>query len=248
MKGSKNKKPKWVWVALVFIVVSAFTPQILSAVYPLTGCWLTITTFEKQELLSFYGAFLSFLGTVALGGLALWQNQELRKLQERQMHQEQTRDKAIFVMNPPQFSIAEQVDDLGYAYTYALSFSEQYIEIPLINKGTETAYSVNHSCVADQTGEFSQLADIPIINNALIQIGDTLSNRIEFSLLLSTEERTVKRKACKQFNVFYKNSCNILFKQNIRIDIMVYPESQSCIIEIFKPSSPIIVQEDTPND
>ena len=67
-------KKWWFWVGIMLILLSAFTPQILENIYNMDGWFFTVTTFGKDELLSFYGSLLSFLGTVSLGALALWQN------------------------------------------------------------------------------------------------------------------------------------------------------------------------------
>lgn len=40
------------------------------------------TNLEIGDALSFYGAFLSFLGSIVLGGIAIWQNREVHKLNE----------------------------------------------------------------------------------------------------------------------------------------------------------------------
>ena len=78
----KEEKPWykkwWIWFVVLFIVLSAFTPQILDWLYPKRGFWFTKTTFSKEALLSFNGSLLAFLGTVGLGVLALWQNQKFK--------------------------------------------------------------------------------------------------------------------------------------------------------------------------
>lgn len=38
------------------------------------GIIIVYSSFDKGDVLTFYGAFLTFLGTISLGGLALWQN------------------------------------------------------------------------------------------------------------------------------------------------------------------------------
>ncbi len=41
--------------------------------------WGISTNFSAGEVLGFYGTFLAFLGTAALGALALWQNKKIRE-------------------------------------------------------------------------------------------------------------------------------------------------------------------------
>lgn len=69
-------KQRWFWiiVIVVIIIISAFIPQIINLIYPMKGFCFTVTSFKDYELLSFYGSFLTFIGTVCLGALALWQN------------------------------------------------------------------------------------------------------------------------------------------------------------------------------
>ena len=73
-KKFNSFKQWWFYAAILIIVISVFTPQVLSYIYPKQGWWWTITDFEKEDLLQFYGSFLAFLGTVVLGALALHQN------------------------------------------------------------------------------------------------------------------------------------------------------------------------------
>lgn len=42
-----------------------------------------VAEWSPGEMLQFYGSFLSFMGTVLLGGLALWQNNQLAKKNEQ---------------------------------------------------------------------------------------------------------------------------------------------------------------------
>lgn len=61
----------------IFLVLTLFIPQIVDFIYPLEGWWFTRTEFSKDNLLGFYGSYITFLGTVSLGALALWQNKML---------------------------------------------------------------------------------------------------------------------------------------------------------------------------
>lgn len=89
MEDKKKPYQKLWWTIIIVIVIvvililSAFTPQILEYFYYKEGVCFTRTSFGKEELLSFYGDFLAFVGTVALGGLALWQNTKLSKTNEK---------------------------------------------------------------------------------------------------------------------------------------------------------------------
>ncbi len=54
------------------------------------------TNFTASNILSFYGDFLVFLGTISLGALALWQNDKLNKRNEKLEKDKEDRNLAIF--------------------------------------------------------------------------------------------------------------------------------------------------------
>lgn len=64
-------------IFVIFILV--IIPLIINCTYLIgTPNGITNTKFEASDMLSFYGSFLAFLGTVALGILALWQNNKFK--------------------------------------------------------------------------------------------------------------------------------------------------------------------------
>jgi len=78
---------KWqIWLGIlgVMVIISVFIPQIIDWIYPKKGILFTVTTFTKEQLLSFYGSVLGFIGTLALGTLALWQNINMSKMVKEQ--------------------------------------------------------------------------------------------------------------------------------------------------------------------
>lgn len=71
---------KW-WIYVVAVITFLFLiPCGINEVYKagLTAKNPYITMWGADDLLSFYGSFLAFAGTVGLGGLALWQNYEFK--------------------------------------------------------------------------------------------------------------------------------------------------------------------------
>ena len=72
----------WVWL-LIFISIVLVTfgvPIIIDYVYKLGDSLSKPNThFSASDLLSYYGSVFSFIGTVLLGGLALWQNSQYKK-------------------------------------------------------------------------------------------------------------------------------------------------------------------------
>ncbi len=86
--NSKNKWfEMWLWkvlITLILILIVMFIvfgiPNIIDYEYKLGNKLPQPNThFSASDLLSYYGAVLSFFGTVALGGLALYQNQSHKK-------------------------------------------------------------------------------------------------------------------------------------------------------------------------
>lgn len=89
-------------VAAIFLIISI--PFLINESYIQNkGC---ITVWEGKDLLAFYGSILSFIGTVSLGILALWQNHQFKNLGEKQ------EKRNIAVMNYPIFEFG----DIEYFY------------------------------------------------------------------------------------------------------------------------------------
>ena len=65
---------------IVMILVVLSIPIIINESYK-TGKGY-VTMWEAADVLSFYGSFLSFAGTVVLGAIAIWQNNKAHKLNE----------------------------------------------------------------------------------------------------------------------------------------------------------------------
>lgn len=89
-----NKKwyMRW-WVWLIAIVVLVSVPVIINRCFLIgTENGQANTAYSASDILNFYGTLLSFLGTVFLGALALWQNTKLNQintnLQKTQMREQ----------------------------------------------------------------------------------------------------------------------------------------------------------------
>lgn len=63
------------------IVILLLIPLIINESYKHGGY---ITLWGADDVLSFYGSFLSFIGTIALGGLAFWQNKKIMDINQEQ--------------------------------------------------------------------------------------------------------------------------------------------------------------------
>lgn len=58
-----------------------------------------VTLWGAKEVLSFYGAILSFLGTIFLGVIAIYQNQRALKINKRLMDLESHKNKPLMILN-----------------------------------------------------------------------------------------------------------------------------------------------------
>lgn len=65
----------------IIVILSFCIPIIINELYKAEKGYVTM--WEAADVLSFYGSFLSFLGTVILGIVAFWQNHKAHKLNEQ---------------------------------------------------------------------------------------------------------------------------------------------------------------------
>lgn len=80
----ENKKLFKRFVFSIFIVISII-PFLINEIYKY-GYQIEksyYTLWEAKDVLAFYGSFLSFLGTVVLGILALWQNKKANEINKK---------------------------------------------------------------------------------------------------------------------------------------------------------------------
>lgn len=80
--GIYNKRNNLFLLLFSGIIISTLSvPLIINEFYKLganTGIqYEYVTLWQAKDVLSFYGTFLAFLGTVALGAIALWQNKNI---------------------------------------------------------------------------------------------------------------------------------------------------------------------------
>jgi len=78
-----GKKLKLTFIIVVSILVAVIIaiPFIINESYKTNSGYVTL--WGADEVFSFYGSILAFLGTVALGALALWQNKKANDLSKR---------------------------------------------------------------------------------------------------------------------------------------------------------------------
>lgn len=95
-------KHKWLWIALSILLL-VVVPVIIWLVYYRIG-----QPISSGDMLSYYGAVLSFIGTVFLGLLALYQNDIIQKNADER--EELLKNQEI-ERNQPRFSISKKGSD-----------------------------------------------------------------------------------------------------------------------------------------
>ena len=84
MKKKENKKfsPLWIIIPLSVMIIGFlfFVPFWINSAYIEGGDYKTVWT--GAEFLAFYGAALSAIGALFLGGLSIWQNRQIQKSNE----------------------------------------------------------------------------------------------------------------------------------------------------------------------
>lgn len=81
-KEKPYKKRWWFWSAIsTTAVIIVAIPFIINESYKINSGYITM--WGASDVLSFYGTLLSFIGTVALGALALFQNKQANEINQR---------------------------------------------------------------------------------------------------------------------------------------------------------------------
>ena len=94
MNSNKSRIIKWVFVIIVFLILFVIIiPLLINNAFQRGVNKVIINTdLSSSDILIFYGAALSFIGTIVLGALALWQNKKLNDV-NRKLHDYQRRQK-----------------------------------------------------------------------------------------------------------------------------------------------------------
>ena len=76
------KKIKSTYIAIIAVIVlfTLIIPFLINESYKVGKGYVTM--WEASDVLSFYGSYLSFFGTLVLGIVAVYQNKQAQKLNE----------------------------------------------------------------------------------------------------------------------------------------------------------------------
>lgn len=169
----------WFWLILILVVVVTITiPFIINESYMANKGYVTL--WEAKDVLSFYGDYLAFIGTVALGGLALWQNFRLYATTAKQ------EKKKIAVENYALFSFEE----MKYVYldeNLNEGISNQHIPV----KGFNGDCMIWQTFSSQPAHELKLEFKIRNIGKSLatnIYISDTDAKKMENTNVLHTED------------------------------------------------------------
>jgi len=80
MNKLKKLFTKW-WFYLIIFAVTLGIPFLINEAYKVGKGYITL--WEVEDALSFYGSYLSFVGTVVLGIVAVYQNRKAHQLNEQ---------------------------------------------------------------------------------------------------------------------------------------------------------------------
>ena len=172
-------KKWWFWVSIVLIILAVvFVPILINESYKITlvpeGAKY-ITEWYAADTLAYYGAALSFVGTVVLGALAFWQNEKAQETNNRLLELEKKSKRGYFV---PEYTT--KVD--SFQHSIVRPYNIENPGIVLICCGEDNVYvSRSVSLLNGRTIEND--------NNLFVTAGGDF-NKIYIPVLLGEEDRT----------------------------------------------------------
>lgn len=96
MKQIKKFLSKW-WFCLVAFIITLCVPIIINETYKVGRGYVTL--WDAADVLSFYGSYLSFIGTVVLGIVAIYQNKKAHQLNEQMQRLQQAQFVSMISVN-----------------------------------------------------------------------------------------------------------------------------------------------------
>ena len=168
VKRAKQKPYKWGFLCIFAVLI--FVPTVIWLIYLLGdhGVVFIHTSLGVGDALSFYGTVLTFVGTVALSALALWQNkqialksQEYTELMERN---EQKRNLPVL-----KISLGGRNGSLSNLFFIVNNYSENIA----------TFSEVTPLAIYDKSGEKICSSSAPSLDKRIVMGGE--STKIRFS-------------------------------------------------------------------
>lgn len=150
-------KKWWFWVSIVLLIVLVIlVPFLINESYKTTlipESSKYITEWSAADVLAYYGAALSFLGTVVLGALAFWQNEKAQETNNRLLELEKKSKRGYFVPEhkvkadgfPKPITRDHFIEDPGIAL---LCCGDDNVYV------SKSVYSLNSRTVEDNNGIF----------------------------------------------------------------------------------------------
>ena len=150
------------------------------------------TLWEAKDVLSFYGSFLSFIGTMALGGLALWQNKKFKHENDTaQLRMEEINNKLLCLDSNRE---KEKLFEIYFSYldeTQKLFDTIYIIGMPEENRNVMSIISTIKSCHLNILGKKRRLlfCDKPNSDNNFFQYIEEINDEIK-RIVMTNEDKT----------------------------------------------------------
>lgn len=190
-------KKYWFWMIIIFVVVIVIiAPFIINESYKTRRGYITLL--GADDVLSYFGATLSFVGTVALGTLTFWQNEKLRELNNKLFNLEQKSKRGYFV---PQNRISAKDFSMPVIVSHFLNASG----IVLIGCGDDNIFVKKIICAIDKKRYVEN-------NEEIFVTTDSEFKELHIPVKLN-EEEAKKEKICIDVEIYMENSKGYLYKQ-----------------------------------
>lgn len=220
-----NKKSKIIFAIGAIIIIGFLVPSFVQWFYGIgeTTGFMFSNIFHSSEILNYFGAVLSFAGTIILGALALWQNNRLHE-RNVEIEEENKRIQKLLAQEYVPFLELENVELQNVVELIPESFNENGttgVNSSTSNAGTTytiTIYNAKHNW----THRFKKDAKFDLKNTSKAKI-----SAIEFvSVTLESVEINQNGNLAKRKN-------DIKELKHIK-KLLVLPEEQiNCTLQIF---------------
>ncbi|MGF7060780.1 hypothetical protein [Brassicibacter mesophilus] len=218
----KQKKP-FKTLGISVIISSLSIPFLINELYKFgyaTGKAYH-TLWEAKDVLSFYGSFLTFLGTAALGALALWQNQKFKEENDiSQLKLEQINNKFLDLKRRRE---NEKLFEIYFSYLNETEkiFNPNYIlGMPEENRGDLNVYLILKSCHINILSIKRRLMFLDKCNsdNEFFKYIEDRANEI-LNIAMKNKDKT---KMISQLFEFWKNNYEYFNQKSLHFMLEIY--------------------------